>query len=76
VRAGEVAVVRVPEGYQVVRLVAVHPAEPAQDAAGVDKIAQELARAVAADLHAAFGQALRQDIPVKIRDANFDRLSR
>jgi peptidyl-prolyl cis-trans isomerase D len=73
---GEVATVRVADGYHVVRLVAVHPADPAQDAAGVGKIAEDLAKAYGHELRAAFENALRRDIPVKIREANLDRLFR
>jgi len=73
---GEVATVRGPDGYHLVRLVAVHPADPAQDAAGVGKIAEDLAKAYGHELRAAFENALRRDIPVKIREANLDRLFR
>jgi len=73
---GEAATVRVADGHQVVRLVAVHPADPARDAAGVGKIAEDLAKAYGQELRAAFENALRRDIPVKIREANLDRLFR
>ncbi len=73
---GEAATVRVADGHQVVRLVAVHPADPAQDSAGVGKIAEDLAKAYGQELRAAFENALRRDIPVKIREANLDRLFR
>jgi peptidyl-prolyl cis-trans isomerase D len=74
--AGEVAVARTPEGYHVVRLVAVQAADPAQDVQGVDKIARELAQAIGNDLHVALETALRREIPVKIREANLDRIFR
>ncbi|MSO85780.1 MAG: hypothetical protein EXR04_07540 [Rhodospirillales bacterium] len=73
---GEIAVARTSEGYHVVRLGQVHAADPAQDAAGLDKIAQELARAIGSDIHVAFQNALRREIPVKIREANLDRIFR
>ncbi len=73
---GEIAVARTAEGYHVVRLGQVHAADPAQDAQGVDKVAGELARAIGGDLHVAFQNALRREIPVKIREANLDRIFR
>ena len=74
--AGEIAVARGADGYYVVRLVAVHAADPAQDAQGLDKIAQDLAKAIGSDLQVAFETALRREIPVKIREANLDRIFR
>lgn len=71
---GEVAVVRGPDGYHVVRLVAIQPADPAQDAEGLDKVAQELAKAIGNDLQVAFENSLRREIPVKVRDADLDRI--
>ena len=74
--AGDLAVVRTAEGYHVVRLVAVHPVDPAQDAAGLDKVAGDLAKAMGNDLQGAFESALRREISVKIREANLDRIFR
>ncbi len=73
---GEIAVAREPEGYRVLRLVAVHPADPAADAAGAAKLAQDAAQALAGDLHAALEAALRASQSVKVREANLDRIFR
>ena len=73
---GEVAIAREPEGYRVLRLGAIHPADPAADAAGVDKLAQDTAQALTGDLHAALEAALRAGLSVKVREANLDRIFR
>ncbi len=73
---GDLAVARTAEGYHVVQLVAIHPVDPAQDAAGLDKIAGDLAKAIGSDLQGAFEGALRREISVKIREANLDRIFR
>jgi peptidyl-prolyl cis-trans isomerase D len=73
---GEVAVVRSADGFHVVGLVAVHAADPTQDAQGLEKVVQDLAKAVGNDTRIAFEAALRREIPVKIREANLDRIFR
>jgi peptidyl-prolyl cis-trans isomerase D len=75
-KPGEVAVVRVADGYQIVRLAETRTADPAQEAEGAKKIAEELAKALGNDVRVAFENALRRDVPVKIREANLDRLFR
>ncbi|MEK7246708.1 MAG: SurA N-terminal domain-containing protein, partial [Pseudomonadota bacterium] len=75
-QSGEIAVARTAEGYHVVRLGLVHAADPAQDADGLGKIAQALAKDIGNDLQAAFQNALRREIPVKIRESNLDRIFR
>lgn len=72
----DVTLARTAEGYHVVRLVAVQAADPVQDAAGLAKISQELTQAVVNDLQTAFESALRREIPVKMREANLDRIFR
>lgn len=73
---GDVTVVRVPDGFHVVRLVEIHAADPAQDSEGVKKIADELAKALGNEVQIAFESALQRNISVKIREANLDRLFR
>ncbi len=73
---GEIATAREPEGYRVLRLVSMQAADPALDAAGLDKLAQDTAQALAGDMHAALESALRSSLSVNVREGNLDRIFR
>jgi len=62
------------DGSVVARLKEIVPADPAADAAGVERLAKALAEAINADVLAQYQQALRDEIGVRINAQIFERL--
>ncbi|MEK7821093.1 MAG: SurA N-terminal domain-containing protein [Pseudomonadota bacterium] len=73
---GEVVVARDKDGYRVLRLVSIAPADPAADAEGAATFARDVAQSLGGDLRAALEAALRREMSVKINEANLDRIFR
>ncbi|MBI3451754.1 MAG: peptidyl-prolyl cis-trans isomerase [Rhodospirillales bacterium] len=72
-KVGEAGVAPGREGYHVVRLTEILPADPAADAAGVERVAEQLRRDVAGDLLGEFTEALKRRYGVEIDRAAIDR---
>lgn len=74
-KPNEAAVVPGRDGYTVVRLTQVVPADPAKDAAGVDQIRTQLRQQIGGDIVGTYVDALRQRYGVTIDREVVDRIT-
>ena len=74
-KPNETAVVPGRDGYSVVRLTQIVPADPAKDAAGVDQVRTQLRQQIGSDLVATYVDALRRRYGVTIDHAVVDRIT-
>jgi hypothetical protein len=63
-----------PEGWYVVQLKSIEPADPTSDQAAVKQVTEQLTDGMRGDILSQFEKALRNRYPVTIRRQEIDRL--
>jgi peptidyl-prolyl cis-trans isomerase D len=74
IKPGEAAATSGPEGWYVVQLKSIEPADPKTDEAAVKQVTEQLTDAMRGDILGEFEKALRNRYPVTIRQQEIDRL--
>jgi peptidyl-prolyl cis-trans isomerase D len=73
-KVGDVGLAPAPDGFHVVRLTAIEPADPAKDADGVTKLRTMLNQQIGGDLATEFANALRARYPVTLDQEAIERV--
>jgi peptidyl-prolyl cis-trans isomerase D len=74
IKPGETAVTSGPEGWYVVQMKSIEPADPAADQATVKQVTEQLTDGMRGDILSQFEKALRNRYPVTVRQQEIDRL--
>ncbi len=73
-KPGDVAVSPIQGGVIVAQLKTVTPADPAADAAGVARVADQLRQSIGTDIYAQFNNGLRERFGVEVHQSVIDRM--